>query len=299
MVTDGLAEKLVSDPTGFLKNEGIEAPAEHDVGKKILSFCNGTIKCGERRRKACDDPRCADGRTCMDHLNYLKARPDFVQTMCATKQFEEAASEMDLERIYAMVVGRYRDGRPIVAPEAGRDANDFDFAGDPDGLSCPFHAHARRMNTRGQQVRAPSEYDETAAGEEAGADGWEHVIARRGMPYQHEYADESARCGLYFVSFQSGLTQFEALLAHADDDRYVQTGYNEDKWAAPPVGIDPIFGDNPAPADQTWPRLDGSEPPTSVTRFKLTHYATLRGGGYFFAPSIQYIENIEEISDLV
>ena len=37
----------------------------------------------------------------------------------------------------------------------------------------------------------------------------------------------------------------------------------------------------------------------AVTRCRLSHYVTSRGGGYFYAPSIQYIEDIEKRSALV
>lgn len=294
MVTDVLAEKLVSDPSGFLDEEGIEAPFEDENGKRFLSFCSDTLKCGDARREACGDPQCNDGRTCMDHLSLLKGRPDFVEAMRGTRQFQQTRPTIDLDRVYAMVVGRYRDGRPLIDPEAGRQADDFDFASDPDGQICPFHAHVRRMNPRGQRVRLPSETEEPNAAEASEFDEWRHLIARRGMPYQHGYSDDSVRSGLYFISFQSALAEFERLLADADDDGYVQTGYDERKWAAAPVGIDPIIGGHPAPANQSWPRPDTG----AATQYRLTHYVALRGGGYFYAPSIQFIENIEEISTL-
>ena len=302
MATDALAEMLVADPNGFLAGEGIDSPLDDPMGKKIVSFCSDTLKCGAARREACADPRCDDGK-CLDHLNHLKTRPDFVKTMCETKQFAAARDAVDLDRVYAMVVGRYRDGRPLVDPDAARDANDFDYTGDPDGLVCPFHSHARRMNPRGQQLRPPSETDgETSPG----YGGPDYLMARRGMPYQHAYSDKSVRCGLYFLSYQSALAEFERILAYADDDGFVQTGYDKKKWSAAPVGIDPVIGQHPAPANQTWPRLgDGSAGATSpygdapLTRYRLTHYAVLRGGGYFFAPSLQYLENIEQISELV
>lgn len=309
MVTDALAEEFVLDPMGFLAEEGIEASFEDEAGKKFLSFCSDTLKCGDARRKACVDPQCDSGRRCMEHLNHLKARPDFAEAMRGTSQFEQARPGIDLDRVYAMAVGRYRDGRPLVDPDAGRQADDFDYAVDPDGLVCPFHAHARRMNPRGQRVRLRYESGEPDAADAAEFAEWSHLIARRGMPYQHGYNDDSVRSGLYFISFQSALADFERLLADADDDGFVQTGYDADKCEDAPVGIDPIIGQHPAPANQTWPRLEAGAadvPPAEgqasasvpVTRYRLTHYVALRGGGYFFAPSIQYVENIEEISTL-
>ena len=87
--------------------------------------------------------------------------------------------ELDEELVAAKLVGRWRDGSPLVLrpdgpdPALGNDkqrANDFRYGDDPLGLRCPRGAHVRRTNPRD-------------------ALGWEgrltarHRILRRGMPY--------------------------------------------------------------------------------------------------------------------
>ena len=52
----------------------------------------------------------------------------------------------------ALAVGRHRDGRtvmPATTPQPGADANDFNFKGDGQGAVCPFQAHIRKTNPRG------------------------------------------------------------------------------------------------------------------------------------------------------
>ena len=78
------------------------------------------------------------------------------------------ADELGLEgsdraRAGAMIVGRYRDGTPLVLSETDgfvpAKANDFRYEphltsvgtmapSDPLGVKCPFHAHIRKVNPR-------------------------------------------------------------------------------------------------------------------------------------------------------
>ena len=64
--------------------------------------------------------------------------------------------EWDQERAGAMVVGRFRDGTPVtLSQKDGMDlaqANNFTYADDAQGLQCPFHAHIRKVNPRGDTV---------------------------------------------------------------------------------------------------------------------------------------------------
>jgi deferrochelatase/peroxidase EfeB len=65
-------------------------------------------------------------------------------------------TELDRRRAEALVMGRFRDGTPIVLQaSAGQNEqepmpNNFDFGDDPQGMQCPFQAHIRKMNPRGE-----------------------------------------------------------------------------------------------------------------------------------------------------
>ncbi len=51
----------------------------------------------------------------------------------------------------ALMMGRTRDGQPLVKPEAIA-TNDFDYSQDQSGEKCPFFAHVRRANPRTTQT---------------------------------------------------------------------------------------------------------------------------------------------------
>jgi deferrochelatase/peroxidase EfeB len=97
---------------------------------------------------------------------------------------------LDEELVAAKLVGRWRDGSPLVLrpdgpdPELGNDkrrVNDFRYGDDQRGLRCPRGAHVRRTNPRDTL-------------------GWEgrltarHRILRRGMPYGPALPDGAADC---------------------------------------------------------------------------------------------------------
>ncbi len=80
------------------------------------------------------------------------------------------------ELLAAKLLGRWRDGTPLVLSPASpdralRESNDFGYRDDPHGDRCPFSAHIRVVNPRDQPLDAP-----------VAADGVPPVV-RRGMPY--------------------------------------------------------------------------------------------------------------------
>lgn len=89
--------------------------------------------------------------------------------------FPELEPEAAEELLAAKLMGRWRDGTPLALSPDRPDAelalrDDFDFAElDPDGKRCPFSAHIRVMNPRGQGLKP--------------AVGAVPVVVRRGTPY--------------------------------------------------------------------------------------------------------------------
>lgn len=175
----------------------------------------------------------------------------------------------------ALAVGRYPDGIPTLpAPpiHQGADHNDFHFDSDPDGQRCPFHAHIRKTNPRGDIPRLRgarlAEFERSRR------------IVRRGITYgdRPDLADgstlerPSAGVGLLFMCFQANLDQFVIQQDGADSNDFVQTG----------VGVDAVIGHNAAPLPQTWPS-------TGTTTFTMANFVTMLGGEYFFAPSIAFM----------
>jgi Dyp-type peroxidase family len=185
----------------------------------------------------------------------------------------EQAERLQLEEeLVAPLVGRWRDGSPLVLrpdapdPALGNDkqrANDFRYGDDPLGRSCPRGAHVRRTNPRD-------------------ALGWEgrltarHRILRRGMPYgpalAEGAADDGVARGLLFVCLQASIArQFEI----------VQTQWCNDGNA---FGLgreaDPITG----PAGGEVRHIIEGEPPRVAS--PLRTYVECRGGEYLVVPAI-------------
>jgi Dyp-type peroxidase family len=169
------------------------------------------------------------------------------------------------ESLAAKIVGRWRDGTPLVrsphAPGAEGDTlNDFTYAADPDGYRCPIGAHIRRTNPRDSFDR-----------------NWRftnrHRIIRRGMPYCE--SDGSGKRGLLFVCFQASIErQFEFVQAHWMGD-----------GNAFGLGSDPDFIAGPAEGKMT---IQG-DPPRFVP---MQRFVTTRGGDYFFVPGIAALREI-------
>jgi Dyp-type peroxidase family len=176
------------------------------------------------------------------------------------------------EDLGAMAVGRFRDGTPAVPTttvDPTADPNDFHYDQDPAGAKCPFHAHIRKTNPRGDIPRvigAPAAFESARR------------IVRRGITYG-DRPDLSVRpetgVGLLFMCFQSNLDQFVIQQEGSDQNDFVNPG----------TGVDAVIGQNGAPIDQTWPS-------GGATKFTMANLVTMKGGEYFFAPSMAFLKGL-------
>ena len=180
----------------------------------------------------------------------------------------------------ALAVGRFKDGTPITLQRMPglRDPNNFEYESiDREGNRCPAHAHIRKVNPRGTTPLTQRQ------------DEREHRIARRGIPYGAPEDVGIKPVGLLFMCYQSDINkQFEFLQRTWADNP------NFPDFAKPLIaagtGDDPIIGqDTDANAGQKWPTEWGR--PNEVS-FNFGGYVTLRGGEYFFAPSISFLLNM-------
>jgi Dyp-type peroxidase family len=192
----------------------------------------------------------------------------------------------DEERAGAMVVGRYEDGSPLTAskfnnlPDAA-NFNNFNYDQDAQGAKCPFHAHIRKSNPR-------------RAGDK------DHVMARRGIPFgQRDVPTESdpsapqsptSGVGLLFMSYQQSLgNQFE----------FIQMNWvNNANFPSAGAGADPVIGEDPSglPAGfkstGKYPMEYNNASPANLSQQTVDNFVKLRGGEYFFAPSIAFLKNL-------
>ena len=168
----------------------------------------------------------------------------------------------------ALAVGRFKDGTPLVVSDVrlrrSPAPNDFDYKEiDKQGHICPFHAHIRKVNPRGQGGLVPDRF-----------------ITRRGIPYGRPNTNDKK--GLLFMCFQSSTKK--------------QFNFIQNTWSNapgfPPLrgkpGIDPLIGQGEQ-GGQNWPKRYGSE---DEVKFDFAGFVHMQGGEYFFAPSLGFLRNL-------
>jgi Dyp-type peroxidase family len=196
-----------------------------------------------------------------------------------TRYLRQAANgDPELEELLAAkIVGRWKDGTPVMQspkrpPRIRKEdeqhridrINNFRYASDPIGRTCPLGAHIRRANPR--DAFSPWE----------GLLTKRHRIIRRGMPYGPAAAEPAVEDheerGLMFVCYQASIArQFEVIQEHwcNDGDPF---GLGDEK--------DFLLSDEDPDGTMSLP---GCEPRFLKPR---PSFVTLRGGGYLFAPGL-------------
>lgn len=226
------------------------------------------------------------GRKGCDSGSYLVFRK-LEQHVRAFKAYEQQFAHVlglaveDVKRAGAMVMGRFEDGTPVVltgAPDRSvAGSNNFTYVADSDGGKCPFQAHIRKVNPR--QPGTP-------------------LIARRGITYgkrDKEPQDNPSfdelpvdGVGLLFMCYQRNIAQqFEVLqYLYANDPRFP---------GEPEPGIDPIIGQpgGNGVGQLKWPAR-WNDPREQHRPFDFHSFVTLKGGEYFFAPSIHFLQHIDQ-----
>jgi Dyp-type peroxidase family len=209
------------------------------------------------------------------------------------KGFMEAkkklANEIDLmpsdeQRVGAMIMGRFADGTPVTMSGlegivSASTENNFNYKSDTFGAKCPWHAHIRKVNPRG------TSNDETLKQER------QHRIVRRGIPYGMRDVNPktspsiqqapASGVGLLFMCYQASITnQFEFIQNRwSGRDDFPSNGAGMDAM----IGIDGKFVGRYA-------QLHGNL--SSVKVCNLGNFVTLKGGEYFFAPSIAFLKSL-------
>ncbi len=176
----------------------------------------------------------------------------------------EPPEGMDTDTLLAKMVGRSRDGVTLVtAPK-----NDFNYSGDPEGVSCPFQAHIRRANPR------VAKNDDPPFGRPLPR------IMRRGMSYGPTGDETKANPtlgderGVIFMAYNASIAeQFEVV------QRWVNGGNITGVAAAQ---NDALFGTFPAQGGKTFRFVDGER----VHRVDIPETTVaLEWGLYAFVPS--------------
>jgi len=224
--------------------------------------------------------------------------------------YEQAGGNLaEAAQLGTKMVGRTRAGDPLVpiqtGPIAGTDPgtvkqNQFTYEADPAGTRCPFGAHIRRTNPRNSDFpeRRPSVLRRLITILGFGPKGFYddltssvrfHRILRRGREYGSELtpeaalqpaADNSTR-GLHFICLNANISRQFEFLQSAWMAKTKFSGLTEE--SDPLLGNResipgcPVTGNFTIPGDGTLRRRVHD----------LPQFVTVRGGAYFFLPSLR------------
>ena len=211
----------------------------------------------------------------------------------AFNRFLHANGRTDQERelLAAKLVGRWRSGAPLtLAPDADNPAlgadpqrnNDFNYANDRRGLQVPLGSHIRRMNPRDTELARLTDVNV-------------HRIIRRGTTYGAPYdpnalseADDEVPRGAYFL--------FISAKAMATIEFLQQEWINDGNFIGAGNERDPIIGLQQDGATFTIPKAPVRRRVHGIDTFNV-----LRGGEYFFMPSLsalRWIGNLAETDSI-
>jgi Dyp-type peroxidase family len=197
-----------------------------------------------------------------------------------------AGTEGERELLAAKLVGRWRSGAPLtLAPERddpalGADArrnNDFDYANDAQGRQVPFGCHIRRMNPRDTQLTRLSDTNI-------------HRLIRRGTTYGLPY-DSSALAEKDDDVPRGAIFQFISAKAMATMEFLQQEWINDGNFIGVGDERDPIIGLQEEGATFTIPRQPVRKRVHGIDTFNV-----LRGGEYFFLPSLSALKWLANVS---
>ncbi|KQW46656.1 MULTISPECIES: Dyp-type peroxidase domain-containing protein [unclassified Roseateles] len=199
----------------------------------------------------------------------------------AKRTYEQAKEHgLDHDLVLAKLMGRYRDGRPLVAPEAPGTTNDFNYAKDAAGSACPFHSHIRRVNPRDLE-------DDSAF-----ARNRMPRILRRGMSYGapvNPDAPDDADRGLVFMAYNAHLAeQFEVV------QRWVAGGNASGGYSGQADPLLAVVDGNAGP--RLFPFEHGGK--TYEIDLGPEPFVTLQWGAYFFVPSIAALQGLPGLVEL-
>jgi Dyp-type peroxidase family len=178
------------------------------------------------------------------------------------------------DRLAAKIMGRWPSGAPLaLAPDGDRpelaDANGFGYhAEDPHGLRCPVGAHVRRANPRDSLDPDPGSRRSVDVGKR-------HRLLRRGR----KYVDGDER-GLHFICLVASLARQFEFVQH--------TWLNSPRFAGLYDGPDPLL----APAPPQGRTFTIPAEPVRERYTGLPRFVSVRGGAYFFLPSVAAVRRI-------
>jgi Dyp-type peroxidase family len=189
-------------------------------------------------------------------------------------------SHQDL--VAAKIMGRWRSGCPVDLspdkddPEIAADPqrrNNFTYAGDDQGLRCPFGSHLRRSNPRATPLKRATAVRR-------------HRLIRRGVEYGPHLKDGA----LEDDGIDRGLVN---LFIQADIERQFEFVQKEWMKGGDFVGLDPSEQDpiNGIGGDGSQLSVPGAKHPFL---FDLPTFVKVKAGEYLFVPGLNALQGIIE-----
>jgi Dyp-type peroxidase family len=196
----------------------------------------------------------------------------------ASKDAQGRSCPSERDRLAAKLIGRWPSGAPVTVARVQDDPskanfNDFLYCtDDADGSGCPFGAHVRRGLPRDTLGSNPAQALNLTK---------RHRLIRRGRSYGPDLANvldrsDTQKRGLVFMCINANIErQFEFVQ---------QTWINNPSFNGMYEEKDPVFG-------TMGPNADGimtiPQKPVRRRLSGLGGFVTVRGGAYFFMPSIR------------
>ncbi|MEO5682862.1 MAG: hypothetical protein ABIQ88_09485 [Chitinophagaceae bacterium] len=233
---------------------------------------------GYKNEKGEVDPTCYGSyfvfRKLEQHVKAFSEQEESLgNTLFATKE-EDARKEL----AGAYLVGRFENSTPVVKHQTememkknGKIDNDFNYENSSDFSKCPYHAHIRLTNPRNAML---TDMEKAIPGYKKPS-----RITRRGIPYDEagrnsnmEWKPEG-NVGLLFMAYQNSIEEsFETMQASANI-------------------ADGIIGQQTDTANQLWP-MQWGDSRCHLKGFGFEKFVTMKGGEYFFAPSLPFLKNL-------
>src|SRR5262245_63192841 len=200
---------------------------------------------------------------------------------------KHGSTEEERELVAAKLVGRWRSGaRLTLAPDVDNAAlgadpkrnNDFDYANDPHGRQIPFGAHIRRMNPRDTELTRLTDVNI-------------HRLIRRGTTYGPPY-DPNALSEQDDEIPRGAIFEFISAKAMATIEFLQQEWMNDGNFIGVGDERDPIIGRQEEGATFTIPKA-----PVRRRIHGIQTFNVLKGGEYFFLPSISALNWLANLSE--
>ena len=201
---------------------------------------------------------------------------NFVASVAGDSTSPQAAEEFAVR-----LVGRRPDGTPLIATDsASARSNEFTFANDPHGFTCPIGSHIRRANPRDSLAADPAAALNSAN---------RHRLLRRGRPYGKVLPPGAAPAnggerGMLFICLNGDIErQFEFVQQNwVNNSVFSGLGCEQDGLVRAP-------GDEPG-------CFTAQSASVRQRTLQIPSFIRVRGGAYFFLPGLATIRYLATLN---